>query len=188
MSGDAVADAEDGAAGEEPARPERQGEPGVIDVSVSAPKWTQMISDPEAFVARVIGAARSVLDVDPPFGDVSILLADDEELHRLNKTFRDRDKPTNVLAFPSGEMAGGEETFLGDIALAYETAAREARERGLAFDDHAAHLIAHGFLHLCGFDHIQPEDAQLMERVEVAALAVLGVSDPYIIPESDELA
>jgi len=117
----------------------------------------------------------------------SVLFTSDEEVHALNREWRQRDKPTNVLSFPMvernellGLAADGPPVLLGDIALAYETCAREAAEKGIAIEDHAAHLIIHGLLHLAGHDHeLGPEQADAMEALEVKALALIGVADPY---------
>jgi len=118
---------------------------------------------------------------------VSIFLASDEEVHALNREWRRRDKPTNVLSFPMltrDELLAletdGPPVMLGDLALAYETCAREAAEKGISLEDHAAHLMVHGLLHLAGYDHeISTEDAEHMEALEVKALAQLGIADPY---------
>ena len=104
---------------------------------------------------------------------LTILLGDDARLKALNRQFRGKNKPTNVLSFP------GEGPYLGDIALAYGTIAREARAQGKSFAAHAAHLAAHGVLHLIGFDHETPEEAEAMESLETALVARLGISDPY---------
>jgi probable rRNA maturation factor len=117
----------------------------------------------------------------------SLLFTVDEEVRTLNREWRSKDKATNVLSFPMmsrAELAalapdGGPE-MLGDIALAWETCAREAGEKGVSVPHHAAHLILHGLLHLAGHDHVDNEaDAEAMERLEVAALAKLGIADPY---------
>jgi probable rRNA maturation factor len=85
-----------------------------------------------------------------------------------------------VLSFPSGSPTlPGEPRHLGDIALAYETLVREAGEEGKSLADHAAHLVVHGILHLLGQDHMNEAEAETMERIEVAALARIGVADPY---------
>ncbi len=117
----------------------------------------------------------------------SLLFADDAEVRVLNREWRAKDKPTNVLSFPMLEredllaLAGdGPPELLGDIALALETCAREAAEKGAALADHAAHLIVHGLLHLAGHDHeTGPNEARAMELLEIKALALLGVADPY---------
>lgn len=117
----------------------------------------------------------------------SILFTSDEEVHALNREWRGKDKPTNVLSFPMLERdallslaADGPPEMLGDIALAHETCAREAAEKGVALADHAAHLVLHGLLHLAGHDHeISDADAEAMEALEVKALALMGIADPY---------
>ena len=117
----------------------------------------------------------------------SLLFTSDAEVHTLNREWRQRDKPTNVLSFPMlerGELIGldqdGPPVMLGDLAMAYETCAREAAEKAIPLEDHAAHLIIHGLLHLAGHDHeISPEDADAMEALEIAALASMGIADPY---------
>jgi probable rRNA maturation factor len=117
----------------------------------------------------------------------SLLFTSDEEVHVLNREWRGKDKPTNVLSFPMLERedlldlsADGPPEMLGDVALAYETCAREAAEKGISTRHHASHLIIHGLLHLAGHDHeISEEDAETMEALERKALALLGINDPY---------
>ena len=117
----------------------------------------------------------------------SLLFTSDAEVHTLNREWRDRDKPTNVLSFPMLERAElealapeGPPVMLGDIALAYATCAREAGEKGVSLDHHAAHLIVHGLLHLAGHDHVTSDaQAEQMEALETAILAKLGIADPY---------
>jgi probable rRNA maturation factor len=117
----------------------------------------------------------------------SLLFTSNEEVHTLNREWRQRDKPTNVLSFPMlerpdllGLASNGPPELLGDIALAYETCAREAAEKGVSVEHHAAHLIVHGLLHLAGYDHeLGHEEAEAMEALEVKALALIGVADPY---------
>ena len=125
---------------------------------------------------------------------VSLLACDDVRIAGLNADFRGKPQPTNVLSWPSQDRAaefagevpelpkGGsseDPESLGDIAIAWETCAREAGEQGKAMSDHVTHLIVHATLHLLGYDHIEDEDAALMEALEVRILASLGVSDPY---------
>lgn len=132
-------------------------------------------------------AARVAPEIASPRLSASLLLTSDAEVHALNREWRQRDKPTNVLSFPMLERAellalagDGPPELLGDIALAYETCAREAAEKGIALEHHAAHLIVHGLLHLAGYDHeISPEDAEAMEALETKALAICGIADPY---------
>lgn len=115
--------------------------------------------------------------------EISVVLADDAFVRELNRTWRNTDAPTNVLAFPcSGgdESAGiGAERLLGDVIVAFQTTQREADELHLPLEHHFAHLIIHGVLHLLGYDHIDDGDAALMEKLEIATLARLGVGNPY---------
>ena len=136
-------------------------------------------------------ATRAAAQVEPALAnerlEASLLFTSDAEIHQLNREWRDRDKPTNVLSFPMLEREDllalapdGPPEMLGDIALAYETCAREAAEKGIPLEHHAAHLIVHGLLHLAGHDHeISDADAEAMEALETKALARLGIGDPY---------
>lgn len=117
----------------------------------------------------------------------SLLFTSDAEVHALNREWRGKDKPTNVLSFPMLDREDllalgpdGPPELLGDIALAYQTCAREAADKGVPLEHHAAHLIVHGLLHLAGHDHeTSPEDAAAMEALEIKALALMGIPDPY---------
>jgi probable rRNA maturation factor len=124
--------------------------------------------------------------------EVSVRFTDDDEVKALNAGYRAKDKPTNVLSFPmvDGDLLGSiaaadnGEVLLGDIVLAHGVCAREAAEKGIATRTHAAHLLVHGTLHLLGYDHEQAEgEAEEMEEVERAALAGLGIADPYAATE-----
>jgi len=142
----------------------------------------------EALAGR---CAEAVADVAPELGNarlcVSVLFTSDNEVHALNREWRDRDKPTNVLSFPMlerGELLElGEEgppVLLGDIALAFGTCAREAKAKGVTLEAHAAHLVIHGLLHLAGYDHVDSDQqADAMEALEIRALAKMGVRNPY---------
>jgi probable rRNA maturation factor len=107
--------------------------------------------------------------------ELAIVLTNDSAIRKLNRTWRGKDEPTNVLAFPARQQAP-----LGDIVIAYETLAREAKAEGKSFSHHLVHLAVHGFLHLCGYDHETDRQAAAMERLEVAILARLRIPDPYI--------
>ena len=142
----------------------------------------------EGLAERAAGAAATVApELANPRLATSILFTSDAEVHALNREWRQRDKPTNVLSFPMldrGELLelapDGPPELLGDIVLAYETCAREAAEKGVSVEDHTAHLIVHGLLHLAGYDHeLGEEHAEAMEALEVKALALIGVADPY---------
>ena len=122
--------------------------------------------------------------------EISVRFTDDEEVHDLNRDYRGKDKPTNVLSFPMAEPDDladpmpGMELLLGDLVLAHGVCAREAEAKGIAIEVHAAHLLVHGTLHLLGYDHETGDaDAEAMEAAEVRALARLGIDDPYLITE-----
>jgi probable rRNA maturation factor len=135
-------------------------------------------------------ALEATLQVAPELDNqrltADVLFTVDEEVQRLNREWRMKDAPTNVLSFPMVERAdllalpkdGGPE-MLGDIALAYETCTREADVKGIPIESHAAHLIVHGLLHLAGHDHQVDSEAETMEALEVKALALMGIADPY---------
>jgi probable rRNA maturation factor len=112
---------------------------------------------------------------------LTVMLADDARLRTLNADWRGKDKATNVLSFPASAPRGpaGGPRFLGDIALGFETVAREAEEQEKPLRHHAMHLVVHGVLHLLGYDHMKPGEAEAMEAMEVNVLAGLGIPDPY---------
>lgn len=118
---------------------------------------------------------------------ISIRFADDAEVHALNRDYRGKDQPTNILSFPMVqrdmlEMVANTddgEILLGDMILAQETCAREAQEKAISLPQHVAHLIVHGTLHLLGFDHMNDSEAEAMEALEVKALASMGLPNPY---------
>jgi probable rRNA maturation factor len=119
----------------------------------------------------------------PPGGEhLVVLLTDDAAVRELNGRFRGQDKPTNVLSFPA---AANPEGHLGDLALAYGVCAREAAEQGKTLAAHLQHLVAHGVLHLLGYDHMTEPEAREMEDLERAVLAGLGIADPYAPAEGD---
>lgn len=111
--------------------------------------------------------------------ELSIVLMDDAEQQALNSQWRNIDKPTNVLSFPQIEPFAPVLGILGDITLARETLEREAAEQGVSFAHHFTHLVVHGFLHILGYDHIDEQDALVMEDLETQILARLGIADPY---------
>lgn len=144
-----------------------------IGIRIDHRPWREAVPDARGLVRR---AVRAALALAPPPADteLAVALADDALLQQLNRTYRGLDKPTNVLSFAAGEPA-----LLGDIAIAFETTAREAAAAGKRLDDHLSHLVVHGTLHLLGYDHETAEDAAEMEPLEVRALAALGIADPY---------
>jgi probable rRNA maturation factor len=126
-------------------------------------------------------------ELDNPRLVASVLFTSDAEVHVLNREWRAKDKPTNVLSFPMLERddlldlePNGPPEMLGDLALACETCTREAAEKGVPVEHHATHLVMHGLLHLAGHDHeIGEAEAEAMEALETKALAILGIPDPY---------
>jgi probable rRNA maturation factor len=144
-----------------------------IDIVVESPLWRDQ-PNAAAVLRRAIGEAAEMTGATQA-RELPIMLCDDEAMRELNDRWRGRPEPTNVLSFPA---ADGSET-LGDIAIAYQTTAREAAAEGKPFADHLAHLGVHGFLHLVGYDHQSDVEAAAMERLEVAILARLGVPNPY---------
>ncbi|HEU0095579.1 MAG TPA: rRNA maturation RNase YbeY [Rhizomicrobium sp.] len=124
--------------------------------------------------ARLKTAADAARKTAKLRGDFTLLLADNKKLRALNRDFRAKDKPTNVLSFPSDEKG-----YRGDIALAYGVTKAEAKAAKKTFADHAAHLVVHGVLHLAGYDHERLKDAKVMEPLEVKILNRLGIADPY---------
>jgi probable rRNA maturation factor len=152
-----------------------------IDVNIACEGWPD-----EAVLAAAAKTAFStaidVLELDEHF-NVSLLFTSDAAVQVLNRDWRGKDKPTNVLSFPAGQSPVATEVeFLGDIALALETVKREAGTENKTFDHHLTHLMVHGFLHLCGYDHeTGDEDAEEMETLERAILARLAIADPYAV-------
>jgi probable rRNA maturation factor len=142
-----------------------------IEVEVEADAWLTV----PGVEGRVREAAQAAL-AGRDDGAVSVLLADDAAVRELNAEWRGKDKPTNVLSFPAAPTAA---PHLGDVALAYETCAREAAEQGKPLEHHLSHLVAHGVLHLLGWDHESEDEAEAMEAHERQILAGLGVPDPY---------
>ncbi|WP_109809633.1 rRNA maturation RNase YbeY [Sphingosinithalassobacter portus] len=124
--------------------------------------------------------------------EIAVRMTSDHEVHTLNRQYRDKDKPTNVLSFPmiqpdllESVTANSDdgEVLLGDIVLAHGVCEAEAGERDVALADHATHLIVHGVLHLLGYDHMGDAEAEAMEAMERAAMVQLGLHDPYPVRE-----
>jgi probable rRNA maturation factor len=145
----------------------------MIDVEVEAQAWRQALPNAEALT---VASAEAALDLAGRDGKVAVLLTDDAAVQDLNARFRGKDQPTNVLSFPALDNP---ERLLGDVALAYETCVREAAEQGKSLAAHLQHLVAHGVLHLVGYEHDVDADAEIMEALERRILAALGVADPY---------
>jgi len=166
------------------AEPDRAGRPGPkVDVLIESTQWAALPSAEAVVLAAIAGAAKA-RPVQINGAEVSVLLCDDAAIAALNARWRGHEGPTNVLSFPTphGEPDScgvDRPTPLGDIAIAYETTAREAADHGKALPDHLAHLAIHAFLHLLGYDHETEDEAERMERLERNILAEIGIPDPY---------
>jgi probable rRNA maturation factor len=148
-----------------------------IEISRNSDGW------PDTLDARAEEAVREALKQSKATvtgaSELSVVLTDDAEQQGLNRDWRGIDKSINVLSFPQIEPFGPVSGILGDIILARETLAREAAEQGVSFEDHFTHLMVHGFLHILGYDHMDDDEALVMESLETQILASLGVADPY---------
>ena len=144
-----------------------------LDLRIESPDWSAALPDLEPICERALGAGAAQADAT---GEVSLLLTDNTEIQTLNKDWRGKDRPTDVLSFPSDPV---DRPFLGDIAVAYGITAKDARAGEKSLEQHLSHLLIHGLLHLLGHDHKDDTEAAEMEALEVAALASLGWPDPY---------
>lgn len=166
-----------------------------IELSREGP-WSDA-TDWDALALRAANAAiertpHGELLTLPSTVEISIRLTSDDEVQTLNKQYRQKDKPTNVLSFPMvqadlletiSQNSDDGEVLLGDIVLAHGVCVAEAAERGISVEDHATHLVVHGVLHLLGYDHMDDDEAEGMEQIERDALDALGLHDPYLIRE-----
>ncbi len=163
----------------------------LVDIVVEDDRWLKV--GLELMAAEVCAICLGRLDLDPAGFEIALLACDDKRIAALNGDFRAKVQATNVLSWPAEDLApakagaaprlpkqaAGMATELGDIAIAFDTCQAEAADQGKALGDHVAHLLAHGTLHLLGYDHVHDKDAALMEGLEVAILAKLGIADPY---------
>jgi probable rRNA maturation factor len=157
-----------------------------IEVAVECPRWQELEQElgqepaaPDEHIALALRQTLVATKIQLRAGaEISILLCDDAFIADLNKRWRDKDAPTNVLSFPTGgDLAKA--PILGDIIIAFETTAREAAEEGKTLRNHFTHLVVHGFLHILGYDHEVEAEAEAMEALEREILAALGIEDPY---------
>jgi probable rRNA maturation factor len=165
--------------------PSGEGEPSrtCTDIVIEDERWAS-VTGLEDLIPNLAAETFRAARLSPANYSVSIALLSDAEVRGLNKAFRGKDAPTNVLSFPSSASAHArcresEPLFLGDVALAYETVVSEASAQGKTVIQHAAHLVVHGVLHLAGFNHDGEADAERMEAAEGAVLARIGIPDPY---------
>ncbi|WP_299968152.1 rRNA maturation RNase YbeY [uncultured Roseobacter sp.] len=165
----------------------------LLEIAIDAPQWETLPL--EDLCVRAAAATLDWLGLNGAPASISVLACDDTRIAALNGDFRDKPTPTNVLSWPAEDLApeapGGRPLppgpdpegvlALGDIAIAYETCAREAAEMGKPLADHVTHLVVHGILHLLGYDHIDDADAAVMEQLEIEILGKMGLNDPYRI-------
>jgi probable rRNA maturation factor len=153
-----------------------------VEIVVESARWSGR-RGVQPLLRRAIAGASDALPAkaarSTSGAELAIVLTNDSAIRKLNRTWRGKNEPTNVLAFPA-DQHGGPHRLLGDVVIAYETLAREARTERKPFDHHLAHLAVHGFLHLCGYDHETDRQAAAMERLETAILSRLEIPDPYI--------
>jgi probable rRNA maturation factor len=162
-----------------PAAARRSRPAPAIDIVTESRLWRGEPNAP-AVIRRAIGEAAEMAGATAGPGELAVMLCDDAAMRELNTRWRGRREPTNVLSFPAAGPERNVTGMLGDIAIAYETTAREALAERKAFADHLAHLAVHGFLHLLGYDHQAEAQARVMERLEASILARLGIADPYV--------
>jgi probable rRNA maturation factor len=148
----------------------------LIAIEIEEEAWSAALPDAEALALAAAQAALAIVEGSGPPASIVVLLTDDAVVRDLNARFRGKDAATNVLSFPA---APNPEGHLGDIALAHGVCAREAAQQGKALAAHLQHLVAHGVLHLLGYDHMSEDEAVEMEGLERVVLAGLGVADPY---------
>lgn len=155
-----------------------------LDTERESALW-DVLPDAEAIAERALNVASEMAHVKLMDGaELALLLSDDAHVKSVNQEWRNIDKPTNVLSFPSVEANKLARTpFIGDIIIAYETVQREAEHDGKDFADHFTHLVVHGFLHLVGFDHQTDDEAKVMEALETRILAELDIPDPYAVDD-----
>lgn len=164
-----------------------------LDVAVEDERWNEL--ELEELAEKAVAAVFERLSLPREGYEISILACDDGEIAKLNQEFRGKPAPTNVLSWPAFELASGAagdaphppppagagpfETGLGDIAISYDTCAREAAEQAIPLEHHTVHLLVHATLHLLGYDHETGADAALMEGLEVKTLETLNIANPY---------
>ena len=148
-----------------------------------------------AEIGARVGTSLSAHLTLPEDSSAVVMACDDAEIAQLNKDFRGKPQPTNVLSWPSADLAGdvvgqaptlARDPELGDIAMSFETCIGEAEAVGIAIADHVTHLLIHATLHLLGYDHIKDTDAELMEQIEIDVLAKLGIPNPYKINDDTQ--
>lgn len=165
-----------------------------VTIDRAGARWNRAFPRMEDKIEQAVACAFLAAKKPTAFKDrrfeIAVLLCADRDVKALNRDYRGKDKPTNVLSFPQLKMKGlrasaldvfplRQHIPLGDVVLAHETIRREAREQGKSLEEHVIHLVVHGTLHLLGYDHMNAKDAKNMESLECDILASLGYPDPY---------
>lgn len=146
---------------------------------------TNILCDDWPDISGVIENVKKALQSHDAFAgfkngvEISLVLADNDFVQKLNRDYRGKDKPTNVLSFPQDPEPGAAEIHLGDVVMAYETVLKESAEQNKLFGNHVTHLLVHGILHLLEYDHENDEEAEEMESLEIRILETLGIKNPY---------
>ena len=153
-----------------------------VEILVGHQGWERDVTELEALTIQVLN--RVAVELKLPDAELSVCFADDTHITQLNTQFRGKEKPTNILSFQQYDdleelRAAEEPVYLGDLILAYETIKNESNEQDKSFQHHVTHLLIHGFLHLCGFDHEVEDQANEMEGFEIQILSKLGIENPY---------
>lgn len=158
----------------------------IIDYSIECNTWKNLLEQCSDLFQRIVTQAIKEAEPDLHDAEISIVLADDAFIQKLNKQYRHKDKPTNVLSFPQIDDWNDSDittlpspVALGDIIIAYETVEREAAEQNKTIEAHTAHMVCHGILHLLGYDHIEDDEADAMESLEIKILTDNGLASPY---------
>ena len=147
-----------------------------IDIQVRDKRYYRHKLKLKTFCRQIV---QSAWLTDEP-SEISLVLADDDFVHILNRDYRGKDKPTNVLSFENADKPPqGQPWLAGDIIIAYQTVLKEAKEQDKTFCAHLAHLLIHGTLHLQGYDHLNARQAKKMESLETKIMKNLGYQDPY---------
>jgi probable rRNA maturation factor len=170
-----------------PIEPETGSGAVAIEVNAESTEWTTAVPGAERVCERAAAAAFGTVRPNTKGAEASVILANDARIRQLNNAYRGRDEATDVLSFPIMGEGGtvvsstpDQPMLLGDIVIAFETSAAGAAAWDKPLSDHLSHLVVHGMLHLCGYDHLAEAEAKEMEQLETRILAGLGVSDPYL--------
>lgn len=180
--------------------------PFTIDaaINIESADWSKLPTNLDAVAPKVIGKVlegysqkrglETLADMAGPVVEVSLVFTNDDNIHRLNRDYRGKDNPTNVLSFPDTELnlttlreaaTTDEPLILGDIVFALETVRQEAQAQNKKLENHVVHLLVHGLLHLVGYDHIEQDEADVMEALEIDILREFDIDNPYISSDNN---